>query len=124
MKEGANINLSLTMLGQCIEKLAKGGKEHVPYRNSVLTRLLQQSLGGNSKTIMIAAISPADDNYDESLSTLRYADRAKQVALCFGLCVLLDLSILGLCWVVFHPCVWELKGSRLHAIIVVVEIVS
>ena len=68
--------------------------------------------------------SPADDNYDESLSTLRYADRAKQVALCFGLCVLLDLSILGLCWVVFHPCVWELKGSRLHAIIVVVEIVS
>lgn len=86
LKEGIGINKSLTALGNCIEKLAKksqvkkGGKDvHVPYRDSVLTWLLKESLGGNAKTIMIAAISPADDNYDESLSTLRYADRAKQI---------------------------------------------
>jgi len=86
MKEGIGINKSLTALGNCIEKLAKkanikkGGKEvHVPYRDSVLTWLLKESLGGNAKTIMIAAISPADDNYEETLSTLRYADRAKQI---------------------------------------------
>ena len=51
----------------------------VPYRDSVLTKLLMNALGGNSKTIMIAAISPADINYDETISTLRYADRAKQI---------------------------------------------
>ncbi len=54
-------------------------QKFVPYRNSVLTRLLQDALGGNSKTIMIAALSPADVNYDETLSTLRYADRAKKI---------------------------------------------
>ena len=54
-------------------------KAKVPYRDSVLTKLLQNALGGNSKTIMIAAVSPADINYDESLSTLRYADRAKKI---------------------------------------------
>jgi hypothetical protein len=86
LKEGIGINKSLTALGDCIEKLArkanrkKGDKEvHIPYRNSSLTWLLKESLGGNAKTIMIAAISPSDDNYDESLSTLRYADRAKQI---------------------------------------------
>ena len=51
----------------------------IPYRDSVLTKLLQNALGGNSKTIMIAALSPADINYDETLGTLRYADRAKQI---------------------------------------------
>ena len=84
LKEGANINKSLTTLGKVISALAEKGaemdkkgkkKEFVPYRDSVLTWLLKESLGGNSKTAMIAAISPADINYDETLSTLRYADR-------------------------------------------------
>ena len=57
----------------------KKKKEFVPYRDSVLTWLLKESLGGNSKTAMIAAISPADINFDETLSTLRYADRAKRI---------------------------------------------
>lgn len=74
LKEGSNINKSLTYLGLVIQALAKnsaGGKEEfVPYRNSELTNLLSESLGGNSKTIMIAAISPAACNYDETLSTL------------------------------------------------------
>lgn len=52
---------------------------HVPYRDSKLTRLLQDSLGGNAKTVMIATISPAASNYEESLSTLRYAERAKRI---------------------------------------------
>ncbi|PAV79903.1 hypothetical protein WR25_24154 [Diploscapter pachys] len=86
LKEGANINKSLTTLGLVISKLAeetgkKGKKSRgvVPYRDSVLTWLLRENLGGNSKTAMIAALSPADINYDETLSTLRYADRAKQI---------------------------------------------
>ncbi|KAJ7229095.1 kinesin-like protein [Mycena pura] len=89
LKEGANINKSLTTLGKVISSLAlasqaegkkgKKGKaeEHIPYRDSVLTWLLKDSLGGNSKTAMIAAISPAD--YEETLSTLRYADQAKKI---------------------------------------------
>ncbi|EJD00829.1 kinesin-like protein [Fomitiporia mediterranea MF3/22] len=86
LKEGANINKSLTTLGKVISALAlasqgkgKKGKaeEFVPYRDSVLTWLLKDSLGGNSKTAMIAAISPAD--YEETLSTLRYADQAKKI---------------------------------------------
>ncbi|KAL0566226.1 hypothetical protein V5O48_015791 [Marasmius crinis-equi] len=89
LKEGANINKSLTTLGKVISSLAlasaadgkkgkKGkGDEFVPYRDSVLTWLLKDSLGGNSKTAMIAAISPAD--YEETLSTLRYADQAKKI---------------------------------------------
>ncbi|TFY83857.1 hypothetical protein EWM64_g137 [Hericium alpestre] len=90
LKEGANINKSLTTLGKVIAALAtassveapkKGGKkkaeEFVPYRDSVLTWLLKDSLGGNSKTAMIAAIAPAD--YEETLSTLRYADQAKKI---------------------------------------------
>ena len=85
LKEGAAINLSLTCLGNCISALAANSdpalkkKARVPYRDSVLTMLLQNSLGGNAKTIMIAALSPADINYEETLSTLRYADRAKQI---------------------------------------------
>ncbi|CAD5217128.1 unnamed protein product [Bursaphelenchus xylophilus] len=87
LKEGANINKSLTTLGLVISKLAeeasrkkgKGGRSVVPYRDSVLTWLLRENLGGNSKTAMIAALSPADINFDETLSTLRYADRAKQI---------------------------------------------
>ncbi|XP_045207845.2 kinesin-like protein KIF28P isoform X2 [Mercenaria mercenaria] len=82
LKEGAAINQSLSSLGNCIAALAdqaSGKKTRVPYRNSVLTKLLKNALGGNSKTIMIAALSPADINYDETLSTLRYADRAKQI---------------------------------------------
>ncbi|TNJ27860.1 Kinesin-2 [Giardia muris] len=76
--EGAKINLSLSALGLVISKLVEGA-HHIPYRDSKLTRLLQDSLGGNSKTLMCANISPASTNYDESLSTLRYADRAKQI---------------------------------------------
>lgn len=78
LKEGIKINLSLSALGNVISALSEGGK-HIPYRDSKLTRLLQDSLGGNSKTMMIAAISPADYNYDETLSTLRYANRAKNI---------------------------------------------
>ena len=82
VKEGAAINKSLTVLGQCISVLAEmsqGKKEHgvVPYRDSNLTRILQNALGGNSKTIMICSISPSATYYEETLSTLRYADRAK-----------------------------------------------
>ncbi|EQC35875.1 hypothetical protein SDRG_06625 [Saprolegnia diclina VS20] len=83
LKEGAAINQSLSALGNCISALADNasGKKKilVPYRNSKLTHLLKDSLGGNAKTIMIAALSPASVNYAETLSTLRYADRAKQI---------------------------------------------
>ncbi|GFT28388.1 kinesin-like protein unc-104, partial [Nephila pilipes] len=85
LKEGANINKSLTTLGKVISALAeiatkkKKKADFIPYRDSALTWLLRENLGGNSKTAMIAAISPADINYDETLSTLRYADRAKQI---------------------------------------------
>ncbi|CAH1778943.1 unnamed protein product [Owenia fusiformis] len=83
LKEGANINKSLSSLGNVISALAdlSMGKKKVmvPYRDSTLTKLLQNALGGNSKTIMIAALSPADINYDETLGTLRYADRAKKI---------------------------------------------
>lgn len=66
-------------LGNVIKALVDGTSKHIPYRDSKLTRLLQDSLGGNTKTVMIAAISPASYNYEETLSTLRYADRAKQI---------------------------------------------
>uniref|UniRef100_A0A8C1FUW0 plus-end-directed kinesin ATPase n=1 Tax=Cyprinus carpio carpio TaxID=630221 RepID=A0A8C1FUW0_CYPCA len=83
LKEGANINKSLTTLGKVISALAEVKKKKVesfiPYRDSVLTWLLRENLGGNSRTAMVAALSPADINYDETLSTLRYADRAKQI---------------------------------------------
>uniref|UniRef100_A0A3B3SRL1 Kinesin family member 13B n=1 Tax=Paramormyrops kingsleyae TaxID=1676925 RepID=A0A3B3SRL1_9TELE len=84
LKEGSNINKSLTTLGLVISALADHGagknkSKFVPYRDSVLTWLLKDSLGGNSRTAMVATISPAADNYDETLSTLRYADRAKNI---------------------------------------------
>uniref|UniRef100_A0A3Q2Y1Z3 Kinesin-like protein n=1 Tax=Hippocampus comes TaxID=109280 RepID=A0A3Q2Y1Z3_HIPCM len=84
LKEGANINKSLTTLGKVISALAENKKKKkvesfIPYRDSVLTWLLRENLGGNSRTAMVAALSPADINYDETLSTLRYADRAKQI---------------------------------------------
>ncbi|XP_032382871.1 kinesin-like protein KIF1A isoform X12 [Etheostoma spectabile] len=91
LKEGANINKSLTTLGKVISALAevdsgpnknkkkKKVESFIPYRDSVLTWLLRENLGGNSRTAMVAALSPADINYDETLSTLRYADRAKQI---------------------------------------------
>ena len=84
LKEGCAINKSLTVLGQCISILAdkaggKAQKEVVPYREAALTRILQTALGGNSKTIMICALSPSFMNHEETLSTLRYADRAKKI---------------------------------------------
>jgi hypothetical protein len=84
LKEGCNINKSLLVLGNVINALADkatGKKKDVlpPYRDSALTRILQNALGGNSKTIMICALSPASINYEETLSTLRYADRAKKI---------------------------------------------
>ncbi|XP_007958797.3 kinesin-like protein KIF16B isoform X2 [Chlorocebus sabaeus] len=90
LKEGGNINKSLVTLGNVISALADLSQDaantlakkkpvFVPYRDSVLTWLLKDSLGGNSKTIMIATISPADVNYGETLSTLRYANRAKNI---------------------------------------------
>ena len=79
LKEGIKINLSLTALGNVISCLVDSKSMHIPYRDSKLTRLLQDSLGGNTKTVMIAAISPADYNYEETLSTLRYASRAKDI---------------------------------------------
>ncbi|GMR42327.1 hypothetical protein PMAYCL1PPCAC_12522, partial [Pristionchus mayeri] len=79
LKEAAKINLSLSTLGNVISALVDNKSTHVPYRNSKLTRLLQDSLGGNSKTVMIANVGPASYNYDESLSTLRYANRAKNI---------------------------------------------
>lgn len=66
-------------LGNVIKALVDGNAQHIPYRDSKLTRLLQDSLGGNTKTVMVAALSPADYNYEETLSTLRYADRAKSI---------------------------------------------
>ena len=66
-------------LGNVITALCSGKNKHIPYRDSNLTRLLQDSLGGNTKTLMIAALSPANYNYEETMSTLRYANRAKQI---------------------------------------------
>eukprot|EP00670_Eutreptiella_braarudii_P013675 CAMPEP_0174338186 /NCGR_PEP_ID=MMETSP0810-20121108/22952_1 /TAXON_ID=73025 ORGANISM="Eutreptiella gymnastica-like, Strain CCMP1594" /NCGR_SAMPLE_ID=MMETSP0810 /ASSEMBLY_ACC=CAM_ASM_000659 /LENGTH=806 /DNA_ID=CAMNT_0015458155 /DNA_START=30 /DNA_END=2446 /DNA_ORIENTATION=+ len=78
LKEAIGINQSLTCLGRVIDGLVKGDK-HVPYRDSVLTQLLSDSLGGNSRTTMLAALSPAAINFDETVSTLRYASRARQI---------------------------------------------
>lgn len=79
LKEATKINLSLSALGNVISALVDGKSKHIPYRDSKLTRLLQDSLGGNTKTMMVACLSPADNNYEESLSTLRYANRAKNI---------------------------------------------
>ena len=78
-KESTKINLSLSVLGNVISYLVDCRCTHVPYRDSKLTRLLQDSLGGNSKTLMIACISPGENNYEETLSTLRYAARANSI---------------------------------------------
>ncbi|XP_073987902.1 chromosome-associated kinesin KIF4-like [Rhodnius prolixus] len=78
-KEGVNINKGLLVLGNVISQLGEGNQNFVSYRDSKLTRLLQDSLGGNSVTLMIACVSPADYNQDETMSTLRYADRVKRI---------------------------------------------
>ncbi|XP_028990055.1 kinesin-like protein KIF19 isoform X2 [Betta splendens] len=80
LKEGAHINRSLLALGNCINALSdKNGTKYVNYRDSKLTRLLKDSLGGNSRTVMIAHISPASVAFEESRNTLSYADRAKSI---------------------------------------------
>lgn len=76
--EGANINKSLLALGNCINSLADG-QRHVPYRDSKLTRLLKDSLGGNCQTVMIANISPSSLSYEDTYNTLKYATRAKKI---------------------------------------------
>lgn len=79
LREASQINLSLSTLGNVISALVDGKSTHIPYRNSKLTRLLQDSLGGNAKTLMCTNIGPADYNYDETISALRYANRAKNI---------------------------------------------
>jgi hypothetical protein len=79
LKEATKINLSLSALGNVIAALVDGKSSHIPYRDSKLTRLLQDSLGGNSRTIMVATIGPASFNWDETITTLRYASRAKKI---------------------------------------------
>lgn len=77
-KEGANINKSLLALGNCINKLADGSK-HIPYRDSNLTRILKDSLGGNCQTLMIANVSPSSITFEDTYNTLKYASRAKKI---------------------------------------------
>merc|ERR1739842_199234 len=79
LKEATKINLSLSALGNVISALVDGKSTHIPYRDSKLTRLLQDSLGGNARTVMVANIGPANYNYEETLTTLRYANRAKNI---------------------------------------------
>lgn len=79
LKEATKINLSLSALGNVISALVDGKSTHIPYRDSKLTRLLQDSLGGNAKTVMVANIGPASYNFDETITTLRYANRAKNI---------------------------------------------
>jgi len=78
MSELKNINLSLTTLGKVIQLLAQGSS-FVPYRDSNLTRLLQDSFSGGTKTVLIATVSPSSHNVEETISTLKFADRAKNV---------------------------------------------
>ncbi|XP_031481024.1 kinesin-like protein KIN-8B [Nymphaea colorata] len=82
LRDGANINRSLLALANCINALGKQQKKglaYVPYRNSKLTRILKDGLSGNSRTVMVATISPADDQYHHTVNTLKYADRAKEI---------------------------------------------
>jgi hypothetical protein len=81
MKEGININMGLLSLGNVISCLTEpeSKKIHIPYRDSKLTRILKDSLGGNSNTVMIACVSPAESNFEESLNTLKYASRAMKI---------------------------------------------
>ncbi|CAK6973398.1 kinesin-like protein KIF18A [Scomber scombrus] len=81
LREGANINRSLLALGNVINALAdpKSKKAHIPYRDSKLTRILKDSLGGNCRTVMIANVSPSSNSYDDTHNTLKYANRAKEI---------------------------------------------
>ena len=83
MVEGANINKSLLALGNCINMLhennSKGQANYIPFRDSKLTRLLKDSLGGNCRTVMIANIAPSSMNYEDTHNTLKYANRAKNI---------------------------------------------
>ncbi|XP_027000758.1 kinesin-like protein KIF3B [Tachysurus fulvidraco] len=79
LKEATKINLSLSALGNVISALVDGKSSHIPYRDSKLTRLLQDSLGGNARTVMVANIGPASYNVEETLTTLRYSNRAKNI---------------------------------------------
>ena len=79
MKEATKINLSLSTLCHVISSMIDPKSNYIPYRDSKLTRLLQDSLGGNTKTVMIANVGPADYNFDETINTLRYASRAKAI---------------------------------------------
>lgn len=79
LKEASKINLSLSTLCHVISSLVDSKCTYIPYRDSKLTRLLQDSLGGNTKTVMIANVGPADKNLDETVQTLRYASRAKNI---------------------------------------------
>jgi hypothetical protein len=81
LSELKNINLSLTSLGKVIQILSSGKTDHVPFRESKLTRLLEDSLGGNTRTCLIATISTTLEYVDESISTLKFAERAKSVRL-------------------------------------------
>lgn len=74
--------MGIVIAGLADKAMGKGKNTVVPYRDSVLTRILQNALGGNSKTLMICALSPATNNFDETLSTLRYADQAKKIKNC------------------------------------------
>ena len=77
--QAIKINLSLSTLGKVIQHLVDAKATHIPYRDSLLTRLLQDSLGGNTKTVMIANVGPSSYNYDETSTTLKYANRAKSI---------------------------------------------
>ena len=79
LNEANKINASLSALGNVIEKLTEDNAKHIPYRNSKLTLLLRDSLGGNTKTLMVANIAPSEYNFEETMSTLRYASRAKNI---------------------------------------------
>lgn len=78
-QEGSNINKSLLALGNCINSLGESNRGFVPYRDSKLTRLLKDSLGGNSKTVLIVCISPSAMAYEETLNALKYASRALKI---------------------------------------------
>ena len=82
-----SINLSLSALGNCISSLASDARTHVPFRDSKLTRLLQGSLGGNSRTALILTISPLRADFSETLSTLEFGSRAMNVPVCWDMCV-------------------------------------
>lgn len=83
LQEGANINRSLLALGNCINVLAESSKgkkaSFIPYRDSKLTRLLKDSLGGNTRTIMIGCVSPSINCHEETINTLKYASRARAI---------------------------------------------